>query len=271
MGKAAWRSLHSGGLIIASTPYIAEQVGPLETPTVVLPTCIDTAAWAPIPAEDVTDGPVLGWSGTISSRRPDLGILRGWLGPFMDEHDLRIIHAGFIEGLDKSGDFARAADIDPDRVMTRTFVPPTACPTSGLMDGVDIGLVPMADRMVSKAKTALKGMEYSARGIPSWPARSTHTGRWTPAGSPVPRSPISRLPPGRPSSSAFWIPPRGYGGCSDERNVGHPPSWCGLGIGTHGGGQVIDDSYSRVADARPTGPGRRRQRASSVMARSGGL
>ena len=166
MGKAAWRSLHSGGLIIASTPYIAEQVGPLETPTVVLPTCIDTAAWAPIPAEDVTDGPVLGWSGMISSRRPDLGILRGWLGPFMDEHDLRIIHAGFIEGLDKSGDFARAADIDPDRVMTRTFVPPTACPTSGLMDGVDIGLVPMADRMVSKAKTALKGMEYSARGIP---------------------------------------------------------------------------------------------------------
>jgi hypothetical protein len=166
MQLPAWRTIHAGDLLITSNPYIAKQVVPLGVPTVVLPICIDATAWESVPPEDVTDGPVLGWTGMISARMADVGIFRGWLGPFMERHDLRIIHAGFVKGMDKPGAFARAAGIDPDRVVTRLAVHATAYPTSGLMNDIDIGLVPMSDTGFSLGKSALKGMEFSARGIP---------------------------------------------------------------------------------------------------------
>jgi hypothetical protein len=146
----AWRTIHAADVLIVSTSYIAKQVAPLGVPTVVLPTCIDATAWESIPPEDVTDGPVLGWTGMISARKPDVGIFQGWLGPFMERHDLRIVHAGWTS-LDRKGAFAQAAGIDPDRVTTRPVVHAAAYPTSGLMDGIDIGLVPMADSGFSEA------------------------------------------------------------------------------------------------------------------------
>jgi hypothetical protein len=166
MQLPAWRTIHTADLLITSNPYIAKQVVPLGVPTVVLPICIDRAAWESVPPEDVTDGPVLGWTGMISARMADLAILRPWLGQFMELHDLRIVHAGAMPGLDRSGAFACATGVDPARVTSRPVVHATEYPASGLMDGIDIGLVPMADSAFSLGKSALKGMEFSARGIP---------------------------------------------------------------------------------------------------------
>ena len=212
MGKAAWRSLHSGGLIIASTPYIAEQVGPLET----------HGRFAYLhrhrrmgtdPGQDVTDGPVRGWSdGGSRSRRPDLGILRGWLGPFMDEHDLRIIHAGFVEGLE-SWRLCPCRQHPPRSGNDRTFVPPTACPTSGLMDGVGIGLEP-TPAWSARRRPHSRAWSIRRAAFRSWPARYAYR-------SLDGRLAGTSLADQSPSAWQAELECSGshreaYGGCSDE-------------------------------------------------------
>jgi hypothetical protein len=122
---------------------------------------IDLAAWGP--AEDVTDGPVLGWTGWVPRRRMDLAVLRGWLGPFLEAHDLRIVHAGH----DGQGSFAELTGVDPQRVETRpvhwfgnewsSWRP---------LAGVDIGIVPLGDSALARGRSCLKGMEFAACGIP---------------------------------------------------------------------------------------------------------
>jgi hypothetical protein len=85
--------------LFASTPYIARRLSKLKSmpPITVLPTCMDSRAWASVPVEDVSDGPVLGFAGTAAFRPRDVHLLRGWLGPFMEKHDLKLIHAGHGE------------------------------------------------------------------------------------------------------------------------------------------------------------------------------
>ena len=51
-------------------------------------------------------------------------------------------------------------------VEVRDAVPATEFPTSGLLNGVDIGLAPMADTAVSRSRTPNKVMDYVHRGIP---------------------------------------------------------------------------------------------------------
>jgi glycosyltransferase involved in cell wall biosynthesis len=123
---------------------------------------IDAERWGP--PEDVTDGPVLGYSGALSGHRGDVALLRGWLGTLVERHDLRVVHVG---GHPELPDFAEVAGIDPGRVEVRPGLPWWSYATSRPMAGIDVGLVPLEDRPYSLAKSALKGMEYAACGIPA--------------------------------------------------------------------------------------------------------
>ena len=102
----------------------------------------------------------------------------------MERRDLRLIHAGRVVFKDPSlnVDFASAAGIGPELVEVRDGVSGVKFPRSGLLDGVDIGLAPMADTALSRSRTPNKVFDYVHRGIPnvaspSEPYKALRTGR----------------------------------------------------------------------------------------------
>jgi hypothetical protein len=171
MQRAGWTAVHSAaGALFVATPYLAERFGKVitKTPVVLIPTALDLTAWDGVEPEIVSDGPVLGWTGVPGLRRQDLALFRGWLGPFMEEHDLTLIHAGrqHYPWAHWNLDVAPAAGIDPERVAVRDMVPAADFPSSGNLDGVDVGVVPMADTNVSRGRAPGKAFDFVARGIP---------------------------------------------------------------------------------------------------------
>lgn len=106
--------------------------------------------------------PTVGWVGIMIWRSGDIEELRGWLGPFLDEHDLRFHHAGI--NFEDPKEFAKIAGIDPER-LTGT---PGASPQyyGNILLPMDIGIVPLNKLPFNEAKSNLKGLEYAMSGIP---------------------------------------------------------------------------------------------------------
>jgi hypothetical protein len=150
-------------LVTASTPFIAQEILSWNNapPTRLVRNAIDLRRW-PGP-ENVTDGPVLGYAGSLYNHLEDVQLLRGWLGPFLERHDLRLIHVG---GHPSLPDFSDLIGVDPARVEVRDGRAWAAYATSRPFAGMDIGLVPLLARPFNQAKSALKGMEYAACGVP---------------------------------------------------------------------------------------------------------
>lgn len=110
--------------------------------------------------------PVIGWVGGIPWRGGDLETLRSWLPEFLDKHDLWFHHSGHTESVPGMSEVPAFADI--------VGIPKHRVTTSPLMTidryhelfSFDIGLIPLNDIPFNHAKSALKGLEYSAAGIP---------------------------------------------------------------------------------------------------------
>jgi hypothetical protein len=175
----AWREsvprmVVSSDLVTASTPYIASQVAGWEgvPPVRVVRNALDRDRWGG--PERIDDGPVIGYAGSLYGHEQDVRLLHGWLGPFVERHDLRIVHFGSHPSLPP---FAATAGVDPARVRERPGQPWDAYAGSHPMAGMDIGLVPLVARPFNEAKSALKGMEYAACGVP-FVASSSPEYRW---------------------------------------------------------------------------------------------
>jgi hypothetical protein len=106
--------------------------------------------------------PTVGWVGIMIWRSGDIEELRGWLGPFLDKHDLRFHHAGI--NYENPKEFAEIANIDPER-LTGT---PGSSPQyyGNLLLPMDIAIVPLNKLPFNEAKSNLKGLEYAMSGIP---------------------------------------------------------------------------------------------------------
>lgn len=166
--NAYMRAIAASSAITVSTRYLADRMAEHFTPPIfVLRNAIDTTRYQ---IEDVTDGPLVGWAGAPLWRGADLPNLAGILGPYLDRHDYPFVHAGHLELADGAvangvqGTVADQLKIDPARMSTRALVDIQDYPS--LLQGIDIGLVPLETSPFNKAKSALKGMEYAAAGIP---------------------------------------------------------------------------------------------------------
>lgn len=104
--------------------------------------------------------PVIGWVGSLGYRSGDIQTLRGWLPDFLADNDLEFLHAGHVPSM---GSFADASGIDPKRLRTLSMQPMNRY---HLMFQMDIGLVPLNDIPFNQAKSFIKGLEYTASGIP---------------------------------------------------------------------------------------------------------
>lgn len=111
--------------------------------------------------------PVLGWVGGVPWRGGDLETMRGWLPDFLEKHDLMFHHAGHAE-------MVPGSDRPVQPIWELTGIPRERITTSPLrvldeyhlMFDFDIGLIPLNDIPFNHAKSCLKGLEYSASGIP---------------------------------------------------------------------------------------------------------
>lgn len=106
--------------------------------------------------------PTVGWVGGIPWRSNDIETTQGWLPDFLKSNDLSFHHSGHIANHKNLWDLA---NIDINRV--------TVSPMQVILDypqmfqHIDIGIVPLNDIPFNTVgKSALKGMEYAASGIP---------------------------------------------------------------------------------------------------------
>lgn len=104
--------------------------------------------------------PILGWVGALGYRSGDIETLREWLPDFLEEHDLLFHHSGHVPS---EGEFAKQSGINPDRLRTLPMQPMNRY---HMLFKFDIGLVPLNDIPFNRAKSFIKGLEYTASGIP---------------------------------------------------------------------------------------------------------
>ena len=133
--------------ITVSTPYLAERLHRMvpRVPIYVLRNAIDLDRWEPH-AIRWTDKPVIGWVGATAWRSGDLEILKGILGPFVEKHDLHVIHSGATV----KGTFAKRTGVDPTRVIERPMASIHLYPL--LWSGFDVALAPLREVPFNHAK-----------------------------------------------------------------------------------------------------------------------
>ena len=112
--------------------------------------------------------PKVGWVGALPWRSGDLETMRPFLGEFLESNRLGFHHSGHIKelnlditdlaGIPKSVKFTH----EPRRILSEY---------PQMFRKIDIGLVPLNNLPFNHAKSTIKGLEYTAAGIPfiaSW-------------------------------------------------------------------------------------------------------
>lgn len=168
--------LRASSAITVSTPYLVDRYREHvndAVPMFVLRNAIDLDRFAgPAPAPH--DPPRIGWAGHVSFRHHDLETLRGVIGPWAQRNGWGVHHAGDDP---RTGVSARDLLGVPDGVPWTTSGLAPLAEYPGILRDLDVGLVPLSDAPFNLAKSAIKGMEYAAVGLP-FVARATPEYEW---------------------------------------------------------------------------------------------
>ena len=149
------------GLTVA-TPALAELYSPYQESVRVIRNRLDWGMWvdAPLAYEREHRRVRVGWMGDSRWRMGDLAILRGVIGPWLEQHpEVEFVCAGDptvheILGVPR----AQRVSIMPTHFHELDLADITAV--------MDIGLVPLRKDRFNESKSHLKGLEYGACGIP---------------------------------------------------------------------------------------------------------
>lgn len=110
--------------------------------------------------EPVYRKPVVGWVGAVDWRSGDLEAMKEWLPGFLRENRLRFHHSGHVPGQEPLGAVLGL----PEGSYSWTAMAPFN--RLHTLYSFDIGIVPLTDVPFNHAKSALKGLEYAAAGVP---------------------------------------------------------------------------------------------------------
>lgn len=160
---------HSGPQWIRKACEIADHIS-ISTPALekygigkstVLRNCVPESIFDLTPAYEVTNGLLrVGWTGTTQVHPNDLQVTRGALKDFLKDNHLRFNVVG--DGLYVQ-DFLQ---LDKDTPFGFTGWKPLEEYYKTVRDTMDIGIVPLEMSPFNQAKSALKGLEMAALGIP---------------------------------------------------------------------------------------------------------
>lgn len=168
-GMEKVRALRAADAVTVSTPYLQRELSRRGVESTVIRNVIDPEpfAWAEgVNVERRRDG----------NPRPLVVAYRGLLAGFHDA-DVQSLHGSLPPGVayvhvgsdPRSRTFASLAGLRDDQVENRQAVEFSWYP--GLLAGVDLAIIPFANRPFSMAKSNIAGLEWSAAGVPWIAAR----------------------------------------------------------------------------------------------------
>ena len=165
-------ALAASDAITVSTPALEQSLRFKGVETVLVRNAIDLERWVP---HDVARTPVtVGWVGSQPWRSGDLETLRGAISPIIKARGWSFHHSGHAPGCTPASTL----------IGLPTSTPQTMIPLVGIVDyprvfaPIDIGLVPLADRKFNTSKSAIKGIEYAASGVPFVASSCSPEYRW---------------------------------------------------------------------------------------------
>jgi len=106
--------------------------------------------------------PTVGWVGATPWRSMDLETLAPFFGSYLEENRLQFHHSGNIINAPKASD--QLGIPKNVKVTFEPMQPITKYPQ--IFRKIDIGLVPLNNVLFNHAKSAIKGLEYAAAGVP---------------------------------------------------------------------------------------------------------
>lgn len=145
-------------LVTVSTPFLADYYADKARDVRLIRNGVNPRQFTPVKHAD--GRPIIGWAGATAWRSNDLEGLRSWLPSFLQENEVFFMHAGHESG---KPTFAELTGVNPDLIVT---VPMQPLPKYADMLAFDIGIVPLAAIDFNRAKSSIKGLEYSLAGIP---------------------------------------------------------------------------------------------------------
>lgn len=166
-------TLSASSFITTSTPYLATRLESLlGTPIAIVRNALDVKRFDRERKE--FNPPRIGWVGGLPWRSGDLETMQGIIGPWCFKNKWQFHHSGDYPASGLSA--AKMAGIpDSVPVSTSPLVAITEYPK--LFDDLNLGIVPLSYCPFNEAKSAIKGMEYAASGVP-FVAADTSEYKW---------------------------------------------------------------------------------------------
>jgi hypothetical protein len=156
-----YRSIISrSAYVTVSTPYLLGRLSPvIKGESLLFRNTIDISKFS-VKEHTEEDCPVVGWAGSTAHRSGDLETVSGILKPLHSNGDIRLMHVGHHEG---APTFASRVGVPEEAVSVKPLVTSDLYPQSLTMD---IGIVPLRVAPFNQSKSYIKGLEYSAAGLP---------------------------------------------------------------------------------------------------------
>jgi glycosyltransferase involved in cell wall biosynthesis len=150
------RTLEASDLVTVSTSFLAEQISEWGVPVQVIENRVSPFMYS---VRRHRDGiPVVGWVGSTAHRSGDLDVVKRALAKVA--RTVTFHHTGDHPA---HPSFCDELGLDTNHVTTLPMLSPYEYPHGFVFD---IGLVPLVDIPFNHAKSAIKGLEYAAAGVP---------------------------------------------------------------------------------------------------------
>lgn len=152
-------ALAASSALTVSTRFLVPKMERFGKPVFHVPNMLDLERWD---VQDVSGPPVVGWVGVTAFRSGDLESLKGILEPWMLRHpEVGFHHSGYhqkLPGVDAALGLSRPISVTPmDNILKYP----------AMFEHFNIGIVPLTLNNFNEAKSSIKGIEYSACGIPT--------------------------------------------------------------------------------------------------------
>lgn len=153
------RVIEAADMLTVTTPFLYDYYKDVNPNIVMVRNGVSPAQF--VRKQVSTKPPTIGWVGAVPWRSNDLEPLADWLPDFLERNDLRFHHAGVAPN---ARSFHEIVGIPEERFTSQGMVPMDRY--GDLFERIDIGIVPLADIPFNQAKSTIKGLEYTASGIP---------------------------------------------------------------------------------------------------------